>query len=242
MKQKVDMLERNVSMNLNVVRCCHRFGVKRLIACLSTCIFPDQTTYPINETMLHGGPPHHSNDAYAYSKRLLETQCKAYREQYGDDFVCVIPTNIYGIHDNFSLQDGHVIPALVHRCYLAKQNQEDFIVAGTGQPLRQFIYSLDLARLIVWVLEKYTGEESIILAPSEAEEVSIGRVAELIAKQFDYQSRLKFDHSQSDGQFRKTASNARLVSQYGDLRLTSIEDGIQQTVTWFIENYETCRK
>lgn len=93
---KVEMLEKNILINYNVLKCSHEIGIKKLISCLSTCIFPIETLYPINETMLHNGPPHDSNDAYAYAKRMLEIHSKAYRDQYGDSFICVIPTNIYG--------------------------------------------------------------------------------------------------------------------------------------------------
>ena len=93
--------------------------------------------------MLHNGPPHTSNSGYAWAKRMLEVQSRLYREQFGRNYSCIIPTNIYGPHDNFSLEDGHVIPALIHRCYLAKQRGERFIVKGSGTPMRQFIYSLD---------------------------------------------------------------------------------------------------
>ena len=216
--------------------------VKKVVSCLSTCIFPDKTTYPINESMLHNGPPHTSNDAYAYAKRMLEIHSKAYQEQYGDNFVCVIPTNIYGPHDNYSLEDGHVIPALIHRCYLNKHNNEKFMVRGTGKPLRQFIYSEDLARLIMWVLEKYEDKESIILSVGEKDEVSISDVARNIAKAYNYEHMIEFDSSFSDGQFKKTADNNKLMNLYGDYKFISIENGIKRSVKWFIENYEKCRK
>lgn len=121
MNYKVDMLEKNVLINFNVIKCSYEVQVEKLICMLSTCIFPDKTTYPIDETMLHDGPPHTSNHAYAYAKRVLEIHCRAYNEQYNTNFCCIIPTNIYGPHDNYSLQDGHVIPALIHKCYLAKK-------------------------------------------------------------------------------------------------------------------------
>ena len=143
MNQKVDMLENNLMINYNVLKCCHLVNVEKCISCLSTCIFPDKTTYPINEEMLHQGPPHHSNDAYAYAKRMLEIQSKSYQEQYGSNFICIIPTNIYGPHDNYHLEDAHVIPALIHKCFLAKKENKPFIVFGSGKPLRQFIYSED---------------------------------------------------------------------------------------------------
>jgi len=242
MNYKVDMLEKNININSNVLKCCHYFKVKKLISCLSTCIFPDKTTYPINESMLHNGPPHNSNDAYAYAKRLLEIHSKAYQEQYNDNFVCIIPTNIYGENDNYSLEDGHVIPALIHRCYLNKKNNEEFIVRGTGKPLRQFIYSKDLANLIMWTLEEYNEKDSIILSVNEEDEVSIEYVSRTIAKCFDYEHMIKFDDSYSDGQYKKTANNKKLVDLYGKLSFTSIEEGIKKSVNWFIENYDSCRK
>ena len=102
---KVEMFEINVLINLNVIRVCHKLKVKKLISCLSTCIFPDKVKYPINEGMLHKGSPHDSNYGYAYAKRMLEIHSRLYREQYNDNFICIIPTNIYGEHDNFNLNN-----------------------------------------------------------------------------------------------------------------------------------------
>ena len=121
MNQKVEMLEKNTLININVLKVCHELNINNVISCLSTCIFPDKTTYPIDENMLHDGKPHCSNDAYAYSKRLLDTLSKSYREEYNRNYTCIIPTNIYGENDNYSLEDGHVIPALIHKAYLAKK-------------------------------------------------------------------------------------------------------------------------
>ena len=241
MKYKVDMYEKNILINYNVLKCCHDYNVKKVVSCLSTCIFPDKTVYPINETMLHDGPPHNSNDAYAYAKRMLEIHSKTYQEQFNDDFICVIPTNIYGEYDNFSLEDGHVIPSLIHKCYIAKKNKEKFIVRGSGKPMRQFIYSYDLARLLMWSLLEYKNKESIILSVGEKEEVSIKYVATEIAKQFNYEYMIEFDESYSDGQFRKTADNKKLLelNKYSFIR---IEEGIKRTVEWFIKNFNDCRK
>jgi len=238
MNQKVDMFEINLMINFNVIKCAHDFKVEKLIACLSTCIFPDKVEYPIDESVLHNGPPHFSNDAYAYAKRMLEVHCRAYRENYGDKFFCIIPTNIYGPHDNFDLENGHVLPALIHKCYLAKQQNISFVVRGSGTPLRQFIYSEDLAILIIFILKKFE-DDNIILSVSEKEEVSIGDVARLIAKAFDYEHRIVFDKSFADGQFKKTVSNAKLLDFLReDFEFTPIEQGIKQTVDWFILSKE----
>jgi len=242
MNNKVDMLEKNLIINYNIVKCCHDFGVKKLISCLSTCIFPDKTTYPINEEMLHNGEPHSSNDAYAYSKRMMEIHCKSYREQYGDNFMCIIPTNIYGSHDNFNLNDSHVIPGLIHKCYLAKKNNTDFLVSGTGKPLRQFIYSNDLAKIIILLLDKLHYNESLIISPDSTYEISIGKIAELIAREFDYMDKLRYDTTKSDGQYRKTANNTKLKQLYHNLEFINIETGIKETIQWFQKNYNTCRK
>ena len=246
MNYKVEMLDINLIINRNVLKCSHELGIKKLVSSLSTCIFPDKTTYPINEEMLHNGPPHYSNDAYAYAKRMLEIQSKTYQEQYGDNFICIIPTNIYGPHDNFNLEDGHVIPALINKCYNAKERGESFIVAGTGMPLRQFIYSEDLAKLIMYILLDYNKRDSIILSVNEEDEVSIKRIADIIAKKFDYREGLIFDGTKPDGQYQKTEDNRRLRSFLEDnninFKFTDIEEGINRTVDWFIENYKNARK
>ena len=235
MHNKVDMFEKNVLINFNVIKCAHDYKVKKLIACLSTCIFPDKVAYPINETMLHDGPPHSSNDAYAYAKRMIEIHCKAYRENYGDNFICITPTNIYGPHDNFNLEDGHVLPALVHKCLLAKKENIDFIVRGSGKPLRQFIFSEDLAKLILFILEN-RNDDNIILSVPETEEKSIEYIARLIAKNFDYEERIRFDTNYSDGQYKKTVSIQKLEACIDPtFTFTSLESGIKTTVEWFID-------
>ena len=241
MSDKVKMLEDNLMINFNVVKCSHEYKVEKLVACLSTCIFPDKTSYPINETMLHDGPPHASNDAYAYAKRILHIQCKAYRETYGDNFVCVIPTNVYGPNDNFNLLDGHVIPSLVHQCYLAVQDGGVFVVKGSGKPMRQFIYSEDLAELLMWTLFNF-DEQLLILSVPEHDEVSISDVAKIIAKHMGYKDLIIYDEGYSDGQYKKTADNRRLLDLYGSYNFKNIDEGIQKTVEWFVANYANSRK
>jgi GDP-L-fucose synthase len=235
MNNKVDMLEKNLLINFNVIKCAHDYQVKKMVACLSTCIFPNEISYPIDENMLHNGAPHFSNDAYAYAKRMIEIHCRAYRENYGDHFICITPTNIYGPHDNFDLENGHVLPSLIHKCFLAKQQNNDFVIRGSGRPLRQFIYSEDLADLIMIILEKSNEDNTIISVP-EKDEKSIEYIARIIAKSFNYENKLKFDENFSDGQYKKTVSNKKLQNLIGDYEFTSLEDGIQKTVEWFIEN------
>jgi len=242
MNNKVEMLEKNLLLNYNIIHYSHVYKVEKLIACLSTCIFPNNIlSYPVTEEMLHDGPPHSSNDAYAYAKRMIEIHCKAYRENFGDQFICVSPTNIYGPHDNFNLEDGHVLPVLIHRCFLAKQSKQKFIIRGTGAPLRQFIFSEDVGLAIVKILLTENVPDNIILSVPESQEISIAEVGNLIAKNFYYQDHIEFDNSYSDGQFKKTVSNKRLLNLFPDFKFVSVENGIQRTIQWFLENKNIAR-
>ena len=243
MKYKADFYMDNMKMNQNVFECCHEFQVQKLVSCLSTCIFPDKTTYPIDETMIHAGPPHSSNEGYAYAKRMIDVMNRCYYAQYGHQYTSIIPTNIYGPHDNFNIENGHVIPGLIHKCYLAKKNQTEFVVYGSGKPLRQFIFNRDLARLIRWVLDEYDSIEPIILSVGEEDEVSIGQVAEWIAQAMKFEGEMRYDTSKADGQYKKTASNQKLKELYPAMQpFTSMEQGLKESVQWFVEHYETARK
>ena len=122
------------------------------------------------------------------------------------------------------------------------QEEKEFVVFGSGKPLRQFIYSLDLARLFIWVLRNYESVEPIILSVDESDEISIGDVAESIARAFDFRGKIKFDTSKSDGQFKKTASNKKLRSFLPDFKFTPHEAAIKESVQWFIQNYDKARK
>lgn len=243
MEHKVEFFEDNMLINMNILKCCKDFGVMKCISCLSTCIFPDKTEYPIDENMVHNGPPHSSNEGYAYAKRMIDVLNRSYNDEYNCKFTSIIPTNIYGPHDNYKLDCSHVIPGLIHKAYLAKKNNEPFVVFGSGTPLRQFIHSEDLGRLIMWVLENYDDSEPIILSVGEEAEVSIEYVAKLIAKNLDISDNMvQFDKSKADGQYKKTASNAKLMKLNPEFQFTGIEDGIQKTIEWFKNNYDIARK
>jgi len=242
MKYKVEFFRNNVLINDNVLYCCKLFQVEKLVSCLSTCIFPDKTSYPIDETMLHLGPPHFSNEGYAHAKRMIDVLSRCYNSEYGTKFTSVIPTNIFGPHDNYNLEDSHVIPGLIHKCYLAKQKNEPFVIWGTGSALRQFIYSVDLGALVVWVLRHYEELEPIILSVSEQDEVSIKDVAMKIAHHLKFTGEILFDTTKSDGQYKKTASNAKLLRLYPDFQFTPIDQAIKESCEWFEQNYNIARK
>jgi GDP-L-fucose synthase len=230
----------NIMINTNVIESSRKFGVTHLIAFLSTCIFPDKVDYPLTESKIHLGPPHFSNDAYAYAKRMSDIQIRAYREQYGVNYTSVIPTNIYGPNDNFSLTDGHVVPMLIHKLYLAQKEKTDFVVWGSGKPLREFIYSKDIAKLSEWAVDNYNEPEPIIFTNSN--EISIADLVDLLVKEFNFKGKVIFDSTKPDGQFKKPSDNSKLKSYLPDFKFTPIEIGIKETVKWFIENYDKTRK
>lgn len=230
----------NIMINTNVIESCRKFEVKKLLAFLSTCIFPDNVEYPLTEDKIHLGPPHMSNDAYAYAKRMADVQIRAYREEYGVKYTSAIPTNIYGPNDNFSLEQGHVIPMLMHKLYLAQRDNTDFTVWGSGKPLREFIFSKDIAKLSEWAIYNYEESEPIIF--SNSTEISIKELVDLLISEFNFKGKVKFDTSKPDGQFRKPSDNSKLKSYLPDFKFTPIEEGIKETVNWFMNNYENIKK
>jgi GDP-L-fucose synthase len=234
-----DFYTENITMNSNLLQAAHQCGVKKVVSFMSTCVFPDDAVYPLTPDQIHKGEPHPSNFAYAYAKRMLEVQSRAYREQYDCNFVTVIPCNIYGPNDNYDLESGHVIPSLIHKCYMSKQCNTYMEVWGTGKPYREFIYSKDVAYIAQWVLENYDDPEPLIISPDE--EISIATIAQEIAWRMEFDGKIIFNNKR-DGQFRKPSDNSKLKSLLPDYKFVPIEIGLKKSIDWFIKNYEECRK
>ncbi len=230
----------NLMINTNVIEASRRAGVKRLVAFLSTCVFPDNVSYPLTVDQVHQGEPHFSNYPYAYAKRMADVQIRAYREQYGLNYTSIIPSNIYGPNDNFNLDHGHVMPMLIHKLYLAKKNKTDFTVWGSGKPLREFIYSKDIAKIAEWALENYYDFDPLIVSGDE--EISIKDLVGLLVDEFKFKGKVIFDETKPDGQYRKPSDNSKIKELLPDFEYTPLEQGIKETVSWFKENYENARK
>ena len=229
----------NVIMNTNLLHSAHICGVKKVVSFMSTCVFPDDVEYPLTPCQIHMGEPHPSNYAYAYAKRMLEVQSRAYRDQYGSNFVTVIPCNIYGPNDNFDLEFGHVIPSLIHKCYLAKKNNTDFEVWGTGKAYREFIYSKDVGYIVQWVLENYDSPEPLVVSPDE--EICIATIAQEIAWRMGFEGSIVYN-GMRDGQLKKPSNNMTLKHLLPDYKFVPIEVGLRKTIEWFEENYDKARK
>ncbi|KAF9242303.1 hypothetical protein BU15DRAFT_86888 [Melanogaster broomeanus] len=242
-ERKMTFFRDNMLINNNVLHTAHIKKTQKVISCLSTCVFPDKVEYPLTEEKVHIGPPHHSNFGYSYAKRMVDVQNHAYKEEFGCNFTSAIPTNVFGPHDNFDLKRAHVVPALIHKCYLAQKNGTQFKVMGDGSPLRQFIYSRDLAKLFIWQLREYDEVEPVILSVDEKEEISIRDIANSIVKVMNYPGEANFENRRNDnGQDRKPASNAKLMRLIGsDFQFTPFEEALKETVAWFLENYSNAR-
>lgn len=229
----------NIMINTNVLECSRVCGAKKLISFMSTCVFPDKCRYPLNEKDIHNGPPHPSNFGYAYAKRMLEVQSSAYRKEWNCNYIVAIPANIYGPNDNWNLEDGHVIPSLIHRCFIAKRDGADLTVWGSGKPLREFVFSDDIAKLSIWALENYNEDSPIIF--SSAAEISIKELVGLITTKMKFKGQIIFDSSKPDGQFRKPSDTTKLKKYCPGFVFTPIEKGIEETVAWFESNYPNVR-
>lgn len=239
MRANLKFFQLNMAMNENVLSSAHAVGVKSCISCLSTCIFPVKTTYPIDETMVHDGPPHDSNFGYAYAKRMVDVMNRGYNQHYGTNFTCVIPTNIFGPHDNFDLEESHVIPGLINKLYTCTKENSPLTIWGTGKARRQYVYSEDLGRLILWVMREYKETEPITLIPEE--EYSIKETAQFIADAYGFKGEWIYDTTRSDGVYKKTSSNAKLRRYLPDFKFTPFPEAIQRTVDWFKANRDTAR-
>ena len=236
-----EFFDDNMRMNMNVVKACKEMDIK-LVSVLSTCIYPDAAyaKYPLTEDQLHAGPPHTSNFGYAYAKRMLEVQTRAYRQQYGCRFISVIPNNLYGANDNYDLNSGHVVPALIRKFHEAMLlGRNEVVVWGTGRPLREFTFARDAAQIILWLAENYDGAEPVNIG--NPEQISIENLARMIGEEIGYEGLVRFDTSKPDGQYEKPSSNKRLRDLGWEGKYTPLRFGLRETINSFVERYPNVR-
>jgi GDP-L-fucose synthase len=242
MNGNAEIFSSNIKINENVLEACLKNDIGRGIFCLSSCIYPSKPSkFPMDETMIHEGPPHPSNEGYAYSKRMLEMQCRQYNEKYDTSFICVVPVNLYGPYDNFNLKDGHLLPMLMHRFHITRKYDE-IVAYGTGKPLRQFLYAPDFAKIILRILfDTNVQGENIICCNND--EFTITTVVHNILDVMTMDKKnLKWLTEKADGCMKKTVSNKKLLTLYPDMKFTNFDDGLKETYDWFLNNYNNIRK
>ena len=235
-----DFYSENTLINTHVLQAAHEGDVKRLVSLLSPCVYPDKVTYPLTEDQVHNGDPHPSNFGYAYAKRMLEVQSRALRAQYERDYICAIPNNLYGPEDNFDLENGHVLPAVIRKIWEAKINGEPPTFWGDGSPLREFTYAPDIANALVYLLENYHDAAPVNIGLTK--EQTIASAVERICNELDYEGDILWDKDKPAGQYKKPSSNQRFLDLgWREADYTSFEKGIADTCQWFKANYPNLR-
>lgn len=235
----VEFLNDNLRIQLNVLESAHRHGVKRLLFMGSSCIYPKMAPQPIREEYLLTGHLEPTNDAYAIAKIAGIFEVQAYRRQFKNSFISVMPTNLYGPGDNFDLQHSHVLPALLRKMHEAHtSNAATVQIWGSGTPMREFLHVDDLADACLFLMERYDDNMPINIGTGEV--LTIRQVAELIAKVVGFKGSLVFDPSKPDGTPRKQLDVSRLNALGWKARI-GLEHGIRETYRWYLENMAHAR-
>lgn len=242
-EQVANFYMENANLNERLLYSAHRSGATKVVSLLSTCIYPDApyVTYPLTEDQLHMGPPHSSNYGYAYAKRMVDVMSRAYRQQYGCNFITAIPNNLYGENDNFDLENSHVIPALIRKVWEAKINKQPSVFCwGDGSHLREFTYSEDIVHILLFLMKNYDEPEPINIGNTE--EYSIKEVTEMICEILEYDGKIEWQVDKPKGQHRKPSSNQKLLDLGWDKNAyTSLAEGLKKTCEWFIIKYPKVR-
>ncbi len=227
-----DFLYDNLAMAANVIDGSRRAGVRKLLFLGSSCIYPKMASQPIREESLLTGPLEVTNEAYAIAKITGIKLCDHARAQYGCDFISAMPCNLYGTGDNFSLENSHVLPALIRKMHEAKlRGDASLRLWGTGTPLREFLHADDLAEACVLLLERYSQAGHINVGSGE--ELSIRQLADQIAQVVGFTGRFEFDPSMPDGTPRKLMDVSR-IRALGWQPTISLCEGIRTTYEWYL--------
>ena len=223
----------NLMIAANVIEAARTNGVEKLVNLGSSCVYPKFAPQPIAEDALLSGPLEPTNQWYAIAKIAAIKLCDAYRRQYGSDFISAMPTNLYGRNDNFDLESSHVIPALIAKMALAKDEaRPDVVLWGTGTPRREFLYVDDCADALVHLMKYFSGEGPVNVGTGE--DLTIAELARLIAGIVGFQGRIVFDASKPDGTPRKLTDVSRLKALGWSARVP-LAQGIAETYRWFRE-------
>jgi len=226
----------NMKINLNILESCIDFPNIKIINLGSSCIYPLNANNPISENEFMNGKLEPTNSPYAMAKLSAIELGNAMKIEHGHKVINLMPTNLYGPNDNFSKTNSHVIPGLISRMNEAKKNDdESFSIWGTGKPLREFLYSEDLADAIKFIIENNVSDELINIGSGN--EISIKDLAKLICKTVGFNGKINFDSSKPDGNPRKLLDST-LINSYGWFPQTSLEKGLEITNKWYLNNFK----
>ena len=229
-----DFIMKNLQIECNVIDAAHKNGVEKLLFLGSPCIYPRECPQPIKEEYLLSGYLEKTNEAYALAKIAGLKMCAFYNQQYGTDYISVMPCNLYGVNDNFSPENSHVIPALMRKFHEAKENKEPAVtVWGSGKPLREFLNVDDLADACLFLMDHYKGNEFFNVGYGK--EITILELAEMMKRVTGFQGEIILDSSKPDGTPRKLTDISRL-KEMGWKPKICLEEGLKQTYEWYKAN------
>ena len=232
--QPVEFLSQNLQIELNVINGAYAAGVRKLLFLGSSCIYPKLAPQPMKEDALLTGSLEPTNEAYALAKICGIRLCQAYARQHGANFISAMPTNLYGLEDNFDLETSHVLPALIHKFHLAKEKAQPSVTLwGTGSAYREFLHVDDLALACLFLMEKYDSYELINVGCGQ--DVLIRDLAELVGKVVGYSGRIEWDTTKPDGTPRKLLDVSKL-NNLGWKASIPLEEGLRATYQWWLEN------
>jgi GDP-L-fucose synthase len=222
----------NAVMGLNAIEAGRIAGVEKFVCAGTICSYPKFTPVPFREENFWNGYPEETNAPYGLAKKMLLVQLQAYRQQYGFNGIYLTPVNLYGPRDNFDLETSHVIPALIRKCWEAKEARAPEITAwGTGSATREFLYVEDAAEAIVAAAEKYEKPEPVNLGSGE--EISIRELVDVTRSLVGFDGSVRWDATKPDGQPRRFLDTSRALAEFGWRARTKFREGMQKTIAWF---------
>jgi len=227
----------NLMMGVHLFHECWKQGVEKLVLLGTVCAYPKFTPVPFKEDDLWNGYPEETNAPYGLAKKMLLVQSQSYRQEYGYNSIFLLPVNLYGPYDHFDPSVSHVIPALIKKCVEAREKNAPYIEAwGDGSPTREFLFARDGAEGIVLAAERYN--ESLPVNIGSSFEISIKALTETIARLTGYQGEIRWDTSKPNGQPRRKLDVNRAEQKFGFRSTTSFEDGLKETIGWYLANRE----
>ena len=233
-KYKAEFIYDNLMIQNNVIDASFIHKVKKLLFLGSSCIYPKMAKQPIKEEYLLSGYLEPTNEPYAIAKIAGLKLCQYYKEQYGCNFISLMPTNLYGINDNFNLYNSHVLPALIRKFHEAKVSKKHVVqLWGSGQPYREFLYVDDLADACVFLMKTYNGSNPINVGSGD--DLSILDLARKVKQVIGFSGKINWDLSKPDGTPRKLL-DVSLINKLGWSAKTPLEDGIKKTYNWYVQN------
>ena len=229
---KADFIYQNLMIQTNIINASYQTGVKKLLFLGSSCIYPKMAPQPLKEEYLLSGYLETTNDAYAIAKIAGIKMCQSFNQQYGTNYISVMPTNLYGPGDNYNLENSHVLPALIRKFHDAKMNGEpEVIIWGSGKPMREFLYVEDLADALIYLMMNYNDSEIVNIGTGE--DISIRDLAYLVKEVIGFPGQIIYDSSKPDGTPRKLLDVSK-IHDLGWSHKTNLKNGIELTYKHFL--------